>query len=148
MISKSERYNLDIMANTIILLVVIFIFIICYEKSKHKIIDFLVQHAYIIPTLSFIYISLSLWFDVISNLTNIWLFLAWFAIYDLFLSWLFADIYKKLGKNLGSWRRFTVDPDNFDSWVYLLAFIPIVGTIPITIRIFQKLGELKIRLDH
>lgn len=121
------------------------LFFILYFKFSKSILNILVKCNFIIvlTTISYIVVSILYGFENIT--TNILTFLIWYMSYTLLLDFIFSDVYIRLGKRLGSWGSFSVDIQNPDAWIVLFSYIPFLGVIPITLRIYQTLGELKLK---
>jgi hypothetical protein len=141
--SRYERV-IEYLGNHPDLIVLIILFILIYEKFKNSIILHLVnQNCIIIISLTLYFVILQS-IGIINVISNLQTFIYVCGTYTLLQTFIYIDILKYFGKNLGSWSIGTFDDiATIDYWLVILSYIPIIGTIPITIRIYQKLVELE-----
>jgi hypothetical protein len=120
------------------------VFFMLYYKINKKFIDLIYNKKLILIILAIIY-YLSIFLYGISNiLDNIVSFLFIGSGYSFFLTLIYSDLLIFFGKKLESWTLGSgKNLTDCDAWIVLFSYVPIIGTIPITIRIYQKLAELE-----
>lgn len=66
----------------------------------------------------------------------------WIMFLPLLFGWIFQDVSRLLGKPISPWGQ-GFKLDDGDYWMNFISYIPFIGLIPLTIRLYQRLGELK-----
>jgi hypothetical protein len=117
-----------------------------YQIKRYPILNLLLNHKYLIIVLTAMYIlAWSVYiskYGLTSKLADDeFVFLIRFFGYPLLLIFLHENINDSLGNTWGMYMFGGLS--NKESWWGILGTVPIIGTIPITIRIYQKLVELE-----